>query len=135
LGGLAHTAARLALSCSSASATPVACAHWAQDIAASLAGSHVLLSTLFLQAPGFFPPDWCGPSGRPSIAFLVAGLGIMAYGVVCLAGAFASDATLRRKSGLTGSENPLTSRITCVLGTLIFFVLGGTIVLGWFGIL
>jgi hypothetical protein len=135
LRGLAHTAAGLALSCASASATPVACAPWAQDIAVSLAGSHVLFSTPLLQATGFFPPDWCGPSGRPSVVFLLVGLGIMGYGVVCLAGAFASDETLRRKSGLTGSENPLTSRITCVLGALIFSVLGGTIVLGWFGIL
>ena len=97
--------------------------------------SHGLFSTPLLQAAGFFPPDWCGPSGRPSVAFLFVGLGIMGYGVFCLAGVFASDEALRIKSGLTGSENPRTSRIACACGAAVFFVMGGTILLGWFGIL
>ena len=133
--GLAHTVAGLSLSCASASATPVARVSWAQDMAASLAGSHLLSSTPFLQATGFFPPDWCGPSGRPSVAFLLVGLGLMGYGGFCLAGVFASNEALRKKSGLTGSENPRTSRIACACGAVVFFVMGGTFLLGWFGIL
>ena len=85
-----------------------------------------------LSATSFFPQELCSPSGWPPVALLLVGLGIMALGAACLGGAIASAQALEKWERLTGSENPVTSRIACAVGAVVFTTLGVMIVLGWF---
>lgn len=99
----------------------------------------ILATRAFATAPAkllattsFFPPEWCGPSGRPPIAFLFIGLAIMALGAFCFAGAIASAETLKKKPWLVSSDNPLERRIGTACGAVVFTVMGGAFVGGWF---
>jgi hypothetical protein len=80
----------------------------------------------------FFPHAWDEPSGRPPVAFLFVGLGLLVFAGFCLSGAIASAETLKKWSRLTGSENPLISRIACIVGVAIFTTMAGMYILGWF---
>lgn len=88
-----------------------------------------------LQAAGFFPPDYYDASGRLPVVFLLVGLGVMGLGASCLVGAVASEETIKKYPSLRAEQNPVTNRIACAVGAVVFLTMGGVIVLGWFRIL
>jgi hypothetical protein len=95
----------------------------------------MLLPARVLPATSFFPPELYGPSGRPSVWVLFVGLAVVGLGAICLAGAIASEETLKKNPSLRAEENPVTSRIACAVGAVVFFTMGGAFVLGWFKVL
>jgi len=86
---------------------------------------------LLAATTSFFPSQWCGPSGRPSVWFLLIGLSLMAIGELCFAGAVASADTLKRRPWLGSSEDLLSHRIASAIGAVVFNVMGGAFVGGW----
>ena len=100
-----------------------------------LGAAVMLFPARVLPATSFFPPELCGPSGRPSVWVLFVGLAVVGLGAFCLAGAMASEETLKQNPSLRVAENPVTSRIACAVGAVVFFTMGGAFVLGWFKVL
>ncbi len=86
-------------------------------------------------AATFFPAEWSGPSGHPSVGFLLVAGMLLAYAGACFVGAIASAQSLAKWGWLTGTEKPFVSRIACIAGTLVFTAMASLIILGWFRIL